>query len=110
MEKTKDLFKKIRDTRGNFHAKIGIIKDRNGKDLTEAEDIKKRLQQYTAELNNKDLNDPDNHDGVFTHLEPEILECKVQWAITTNKANGGDGIPAELFKIQKDDSVKCCTQ
>ena len=95
MGKTGDLFKKIRDTKGKFHAKIGTIKDRNGMDLTEAEDIKKRWQEYT-ELYKKDLHDPDNHDGVITHLEPDILECEVKWAlenITMNKANGGDGIP-----------------
>ena len=104
-----DLFKKIRDTKGTFHAKMGTIKDRNGMDLTEAEDIKKRWQEYTEELYKKDLNDPDNHDGVITHLEPDILECEVKWAfgsITMNKATGGDGIPAELFQILKDDAVK----
>ena len=101
MGKTRDLFKKIRDTKGTFHAKKGSIKDRNGMDLTEAEDIKRRWQEYT-ELYKKDLHDPDHHDGVITHLEPDILECKVQWAlgsITTNKASGGDGIPVELFQI-----------
>ena len=106
--KTRDLFKKIRDTKGTFHAKMGSVKDRNGRDLTEAEDIKKRWQEYT-ELYKKDLHDPDNHDGVITHLEPDILECEVKWAlgsITTNKASGGDGIPVELFQILKDDSVK----
>ena len=106
--KTRDLFKKIRDTKGTFHAKMGTIKDRNGVDLTEAEDIKKRWQECT-ELYTKDLNDPDNHDGVITHLEPDILECKVKWAlgsITTNKASGGDGIPVEIFQILKDDAVK----
>ena len=100
MRKTRDLFKKMRNTRGTFHAKMGTIKDRNGMDLTEAEDIKKRQQQYTEELYKKDLNDPDNHDGMITHLEPDILECEVKWAlgsITTNKASGGDGIPVELF-------------
>ena len=101
MGKTRDLFKKIRDTRGTFHAKMGTIKDRNGMDLTEAEDIKKRWQVYTEEeLYKKDLHDPDNHDSVITHLEPDIQECEVKWAlgsITTNKARGGDGIPAELF-------------
>ena len=100
MRKTRDLFKKIRDTKGTFHAKMGLIKDRNGMDLTEAEDIKKRWQD-TEELYKKDLNDPDNHDGVITHLELDILECEVKWAlgsITTNKASGGDGIPVELFK------------
>ena len=99
MGKTKDLFKKIRDTKGTFHAKMGSRKDRNGMDLTEAEDIKKRWQEYTEELYKKDLHDPDNHDSVITHLEPDILECEVKWAlgsITTNKANGGDGIPVEL--------------
>ena len=107
--KTRDLFKKIRDTKGIFHAKKGTIKDRNGVDLTEAEDIKKRWQEYTEELYKKGLHDPDNHDGVITHLEPDILKCKVKWAsgsITTNKANGGDGIPVELFQILKDDGVK----
>ena len=104
MRKTRNLFKKIRDAKGNFHAKMGTIKDRNGMDLTEAEDIKKRWQEYTEELYKKDLHDPDNHDGVVTHLEPDILECEVKWAlgsITTNKASGDDGIPVELFKIQK---------
>ena len=108
MEKTRDLFKKIRDTKGTFHAKMGSIKDRNGMDLMEAEDIKKRWQEYT-ELYKKDLYDPDNHDGVITHLEPDILESKVKWAlgsIIMNKASGGDGIPAEPFKILKDDVVK----
>ena len=101
MGKTRDLFKKIRDTKGTFHAKMSSIKDRNGMDLTEAEDINKRWQQYTEELYKKDLHDPDKHDGVITHLEPDILECEVKWAlqtITTNKASRGDGIPAELFK------------
>ena len=109
MGKTGDLFKKIRDTKGTFHAKMGSIKDRNGTDLTETEDIKNRWQEYTEELYKKDLHDPDNHDGVITHLEPEIMECKVKWAlgsITTNKASGGDGILAELFQILKDDAVK----
>ena len=109
MGKTRDLFKKIRDTKGTFHAKMCSIKDRNGMDLTEAEDIEKRWQQYTEELNKKDLHDPDNHDGVITHLEPDTLECEVKWAlrsITVNKANGGDGIPAELFQILKDDAMK----
>ena len=108
MGKTRDLLKKIRDTKGTFHAKMSTIKDRNGMDLTEAEDIEKRRQEYT-ELYKKDLHDPDNHDGVITHLEPDILECKVKWAlrsITTNKASGGDGIPTELFQILKDDAVK----
>ena len=109
MGKTRDLFKKIRDPKGTFHAKMGSIKDRNGMDLTEAEDIKKRWQEYTEELYKKDLHDPDNHDGVITHLEPDILECEVKWAlgsITMNKASGGDGIPVELFHILKDDAVK----
>ena len=109
MGKTKDLFKKIRDTKGTFHAKLGSTKDRNGMDLTEAEDIKKRWQEYTAELYRKDLHDPDNHNGVITHLEPDILECGLKWAlgsITMNKASGGDGIPVELFQILKDDTVK----
>ena len=108
MEKTRDVFKKIRDTKGIFHAKMGLIKDRNGMDLTEAEDIKKRWQQYTEELYKKDLHDSDNHDGMITHLEPDILECKVKWAlesITMSKASGGDGIPVELFQILKDDAV-----
>ena len=106
--KTRDLFKS-RDTKGTFHAKMGPIKDRNGMDLTEAEDIKKRWQEYTEELYKKDLYDLYNHDGVVTHLEPDILECEVKWAlesITMNKANGGDGIPVELFQILKDDAVK----
>ena len=109
MGKTKDLFKKIRDTKEIFHAKMGTIKDRNGMDLTEAEDIKKRWQEYTEELYKKDLHDPDNHNGVITDLEPDILECEVKWAlgsITTNEASRGDGIPAELFQILKDDAVK----
>ena len=108
MGKTRDLFKKIRETKGTFHVKVGTIKDRNGMDLTEAEDIK-RWQEYTEELYKKDLHDPDNHDGVITHLEPDILECEVRWAlgnITTNKASGGDGIPVELFQILKDGAVK----
>ena len=107
MGKTRDLFKTIRDTKGTFHAKMGSIKDRNGMDLTEAEDIKKRCQEYTEELYKKDLYD--NHDGVITHLEPDILECEVKWAlgsITTNKTSGGDGIPVERFQILKDDAVK----
>ena len=107
--KTRDLFKKIRHTKGTFHAKMGTIKDRNGMDLTEAEDIKKTWQENTEELYKKDLHDLDNHDGVITHLEPNILECEVKWAlgsITTNKASGGDGIPVELFLILKDDAVK----
>ena len=109
MEKTRDLIKKIRDTKGKFHAKMGTIKDRNGIDLTEAEGIKKRWQEYTEELYEKDFHDPDNHNGVIPHLEPDILECEVKWAlesITMNKASGGDGIPAELFQILKDDAVK----
>ena len=109
MGKTRDLFKKIRDTKGIFHAKMGSIKDRNGMDLTEAEDIKKRWQEYTEELYKKELHNPDNHDGVITDLEPDILECEVKWAlgsITTNKATGGDRIPAKLFQIIKDDAVK----
>ena len=108
MGKTRDLFKKIQETRGTFHAEMGTIKDRNRMDLTEAEDIKKRYQEYT-ELYKKDLHDPDNHDGVITHLEPDILECEVKRAlssITMNKASGGDGIPAELFKLLQDDDVK----
>ena len=115
MGKTGDLLKKIRDTKGTFHAKMGMfsIKDRNGMDLTEAEDIKKRWQEYTEELCKKDLHDPDNHNVVITHLEPDILECEVKWAlesITMNKTRGGDGIPVELFQILKDDAVRCCTQ
>ena len=105
--KTRDLFKKIRDTKGKFHANMGSIKDRNGRDLTE-EDVKKWWQEYT-ELYKKDLHDPDNHDGVITHLEPDILEREVEWAlgsITTNKASGGDGIPVELFQVLKDDAMK----
>ena len=101
MGKTRDLFKKIRDTKGTFHAKMDTIKDRRGINLAEAEDIKKRWQEYTKELYNEYLNDPDNHDGVVTHLEPNILEWKVKWtleSITTNKASGGDGIPVDLFK------------
>ena len=108
MGKTRDLFKKIRDTKRIFHAKMGSIKDRNGRDITEAEDIKKRWQEYT-ELYKKDLHVPDNHYGVITHLEPDILECEDKWAlgnITTNKASGSDGIPVELFQILKDDAVK----
>ena len=115
MRRTRDLFKKIRDTKGTFHAKMGLIKDRNGMDPTEAEDIKKRWQEHTEELYKKDLHHPDNHNGVITHthLEPDILECEVKWAlesITTNKPSGGDGIPVELFKILKDDVVKVCAQ
>ena len=102
MGKTRDLFKKIRDTKGTFHAKMSTIKDRNGMDLTEAEDIKKRWQEHTEELYKKDLHDPDNHDGVITDLESDIMEYEVKWAlgsISMNKAGGGDGIPAELFQI-----------
>ena len=109
MGKTRDLFKKIRDIKGTFHAKMGSIKNRNGMDLTEAEGIKKRWQEYREELCKKDLHDQDNHDGVITHLEPDILECKVKWALgstTMKKASGGDGIPVELFQIIKDDAVK----
>ena len=112
MGKTRDLFKKIRDTKGIFHAKIDSIKDRNCMDLTEAEDIKKRWQKY-IELYKKDLHDPDNHDAVITHLEPDILECEVKWAlgsITMNKASGSDGIPVELFQILKDDAHSICQQ
>ena len=108
MGKTRDHFKKIRDIKGTFHAKMGTIKDRNRMDLIEAADIKKRQQEYTEELYKKDLHDPDNHDGVFTHLKPDILECEVKWAlgnITMNKASGSDRIPAELFQILKDDAV-----
>ena len=108
MGKTRDLFKKIRYTKGIFHAKKGSVKNRNDMDLTEGEDIK-RSQEYPEELYKKDLHNPDNHDGVITHLEPDILECEVQWAlgsITTNKASGGDGIPVELLQILKDDAVK----
>ena len=107
--KTRDLFKKIRNTKGIFHAKIGSIKDRNCIDLIETEDSKKRCQEYTVELYKKDLHNPDNHNGVVTHLEPDILECEVRWAtgnITMNKASGGDGIPVELFQILKDDAMK----
>ena len=107
--KTRDLFKKIKDTKGTFYAKMGSIKDRNGMDLTEAEDIKKRWQEYTEELHKKDLHNPDNHDDVITNLEPDILECEVKWALESmimNKASGGDGIPVELFQILKDNSVK----
>ena len=109
MGKIRDLFKKIRDTKGTFHAKMGSIKDRNGMDLTEAEDIKKRWQEYTEELYKKDLHDQDNDDGVITHLEPDTLKCEVRWAlgsITMNKASGCEGIPVELFQILKDDAVK----
>ena len=107
MGKTRDLFKKIRDTKGTFHAKMGSIKDRNGMDMREAEDIK-RLQEYTEELYKKDLYDPDNHNGVITDLEPDILESEVKWAlgsITINKASGGERIPVEIFQILKDDAV-----
>ena len=100
-----DLFKKIRDTKGTLHAKMGRIKDRNGMDLAEAEDIKKRWQEYTEELYKKDLHDPDNHNGVITHVKPDILDCEVKWALESiimNKASGGDGIPVELFQILKD--------
>ena len=109
MGKTRDLFKKIRDIKGTLHAKMGSIKDKNGMDLTEAEEIKKRWQEYTEGLYKKDLHDPDYHDGVITHLEPDIRECEVRWAlesITANKASGSDGIPVELFHILKDDAVK----
>ena len=109
MGKIRDLFKKTGDTKGTFNAKMGTIKDRNSMDLTETEDVKKRWQEYTEELYKKDLHDPDNHNGVITHLEPDILECEVKWAlgsITMNKASGGDGIPVELFQILKDDAVK----
>ena len=109
MGKTRDLFRKIRDTKGTFHAKMGSIKDRNCLDLTEAEDIKKRWLEYTEELYKNDVNNSDIHNGVFTHLEPDILKCEGKWAlegITTNKASGGDGIPVQLFQILKDDAVK----
>ena len=109
MGKTRDLGKNIREAKGTLHAKMGSIEDRGGMDLTEAGDIKKKWQEYTEELYKKDLHDPDNHDGVITHLEPDILECKVKWAlgaITMNKGSGGDGIPVELFQILKDDAVK----
>ena len=109
MGNSRDLFKKIGDTKGTFHAKMGTIKNRNGMDLTEAEDIKKRWQEYTEELYKTELHNPDNHDGMITNLQPNILECKVKWAlgsITMNKASGGDGIPAELFQILKDNAVK----
>ena len=109
MGKTRDLFKKIIDTKGTFHATMGSIKDRNGMELTEAEDIKEKWQEYTGELYKKDVHDPDNHDGVIIHLEPDILECKVKQAFgstITNKGSGGDGIPVELFKILKDDAIK----
>ena len=109
MGKTRDLFKKSRDTKGSFHAKMGRMKDRNGMDLTEAENIKERSQEYSEELYKKDLHDSGNHDGVITHLEPDIVEWEIKWAlgsITTNKASGGDGIPVELFQVLKDDAVK----
>ena len=109
MGKTRDLFKKIRDTKGTFHAKMGSIKDRNGMDLIEAEDMKKRWQESTEELYRKDLHDPDNHDGMITHLEPDVLEWKIKWvlgSITVNKGNGGDRIPVEQYNILKDDVVK----
>ena len=109
MGKTRDLFKKIRDTKGTFYAKMGSIKDRNGIDLTEAEDIKKRWQEYTEELYKKDFHDPDNHDGVITHPEPDTLECEVKWtlgSITMNKANRGVGISVELFQILKSDALE----
>ena len=109
MGKTRDLFKKIRDTKGTSHAKMGSIKDRNGMELTEAEDIKKRWQEYMEELYKKDLHDQDDHDGVIPHIEPDILECDMKWAlgsITMNKASGGDGILAKLFQILKNDAVK----
>ena len=109
MGKTRDLFKKIRHTKGTFNAKMVTVKGRNGMDLTEADAINKRWQEYTEELYKKDLHDPDNHNSVITHLEPDILECEVKWAlgsITTNKASGGDGIPVELFQILKDDALK----
>ena len=109
MGRTRDLYKKIRDTNGTFHAKMGLIKDRKGLDLTEAEDIKKRWQEYTEELYKEDLHNPDNHNGVITHLEPDILECELKWtlgSITMNKASESDGIPVELFQILKDDAVK----
>ena len=107
MGKTRDVFKKIRDTKGTFHAKMGTIKDRNGMELTEAEEIK-NWQEYTEELYKNDLHEPDNHDGVFTHREPDILECEVKWSLgstTIKKASGGDEIPVELFQILKDDAV-----
>ena len=109
MGKTRDLFNHMRDTKGTFHVKMGSIKGRNGMGLTEADGIKKRWQEYTEELYKKDINDPGNHDVVITHLEPDILECEVKWAlgsITTNKASGADGSPVELFQIVKDDAVK----
>ena len=108
IEKSRDLLKKIKDTKGIFHSKLGTVKDRNGMDLTEADDTKKRWQEYTGKLY-KDLHDPDNHDGVITHLDPDILECKVKWvvgSITMNKASGGDGIPVEIFQILRNDAEK----
>ena len=113
MGKTRDLLNRIGDTKGTFHAKVGIIKGRNCMDLTEAEDTKKMWQEYTEDLYKKGLHSPDNHEGVITHLEPDVLECEVKWAlgsITTNKTSGGDGVPVVLFHILKDDAVKCCTQ
>ena len=112
MGKTRDLLKKIRDTKGTFHVKLCTVKDRNGMDLTEADEIKKRWQECTEEVHKKDLHDPDNYDGVITHLEPDILECEVKWAlgsITMNKASGDDGISAELFQILKGDAVESAT-
>ena len=113
MGKTRDLLNRIGDTKGTFHAKVGIIKGRNCMDLTEAEDTKKMWQEYTEDLYKKGLHNPDNHEGVITHLEPDVLECEVKWAlgsITTNKTSGGGGVPVVLFHILKDDAVKCCTQ
>ena len=109
MGKTRDLFGKIKDNKGIFNAKMGLIKSKNGRDVTEEEDIKKRWQEYTEELYQKKLHDPDNHAGVITHLEPDILECEIKWAVesvTMNKASGGEGIPVELFQILKDDAMK----
>ena len=109
MGKTRDLFKKTGAIKGTFHARMGMVKERNGQDLREAEEIKERWQEYTEELYKRDFNDPDNHDGMVTHLEPDIFECDIKWAlrsITSNKASGGDGVPAELFKILKYDAVK----
>ena len=109
MEKTRDLFEKISDTKGTFHAKMGTIKNRNSKDLTEAEEIKKRWQEYTKEIYKKSFHDPYNHDGVVSHIEPDILQCEIKWvfeSIAKNKTTGGDGIPVELFQILKDDAVK----
>ena len=113
MGKTRGFFKKIRDTKGIFYAKMGVIKDINDMDLTETEGIKKRWKEYTEKIYKKDLHEPDNHNGVITHLEPDILECEVKWAlgsITMNRANGSDGIPVELFQILKDDAIKYYTQ